>query len=102
MKILKNSNVWVPCAAVPGESGADPLTLFPDILQDEDKYYLPVFSTAEEMGEYGENFAKIERSFMDTIKLARNNERDLSGIVINAFTNEYIIDNHMLSIIEDL
>ena len=39
---------------------------------------------------------------MDTIKLARNNERDLSGIVINAFTNEYIIDNDMLSIIEGM
>ena len=102
MKILRSSNVWVPCVAIPEESGNDTLTLFPDILQDEDKFYLPVFSTAEEMGEYGENFAKIERNFMDTIKLARNNEKDLSGIVINAFTNEYIIDNDMLNIIEGM
>ena len=102
MKILRNSNVWVPCVAIPGESGIETLTLFPDILQDEDRFYLPVFSTAEEMGEYGRNFAKIERSFMDTIKLARNNEKNLSGIVINAFTNEYIIDNDMLNIIEGM
>jgi hypothetical protein len=102
MKILRNSNVWVPCVAIPEESGNDSLTLFPDILQDEDKFYLPVFSTSEEMGEYGENFTKTRSSFMDTIKLARNNERDLSGIVINAFTNEYIIDNDMLSIIEGM
>ncbi len=102
MKILRNSNVWVPCLAVPGESGNDSLTLFPDILQDEDKFYLPVFSTAEEMGEYGKNFAKIERSFMDAVKLAKNNERKLSGIVVNAFTNEYIVDNNMLSMIEGM
>ena len=102
MRILRSSNVWVPCVAGPGESGDDSLTLFPDILQDEDKLYLPIFSTTEEMGEYGKNFAKMERSFMDTIKMARNNERNLSGIVINAFTNEYILDNNMLKTIEGM
>ena len=54
------------------------------------------------MGEYGDNFIKTRTGFMDAIKLAGNNERDLSGIVINAFTNEYILDNNMLSIIEGM
>lgn len=102
MQILRNSNVWVPFVASSGEDGNDSPALFPDILQDEDKFYLPVFSTAEEMGEYGDNFIKTRTGFMDTIKLARNNERELSGIVINAFSNEYIIDNNMLSIIEGM
>ena len=39
---------------------------------------------------------------MDTIKLARNNQREITGIVINAFTNQYIIDRNMMNMIEEL
>ena len=43
-------------------------------------------------------FTGIKRSFLDTINLARNNERKITGIVINAFTNQYILDMNMLEV----
>ena len=37
-----NQEVRVPFVASSGEDGNDSPALFPDILQDEDKFYLPV------------------------------------------------------------
>ena len=102
MKILRHSNVWVPCVALPDEFGNEKLNLVPDILEEDDKFYFPVFSTEAEMGEYGDHFTRIERNFLDTIKLARNNQREITGIVINAFSNQYIIDKNMMEMIEGM
>ena len=102
MKILRQSDVWVPCVALPDEKVEGRLNMVSDILEEDGKFYFPVFSTADEMGEYGDNFSKIQRNFMDTIKLARNNQREITGIVINAFTNQYIIDRNMMNMIEEL
>ena len=41
------------------------------------------------MGEYGEQFSKIPAHFLGAMNLARNNEKDVKGIVINAFTEPF-------------
>ncbi len=89
LNILRQSEVWVPCLALPDEFDAEKLNLVPDILEEDGKFYFPVFSTEAEMGDYGDNSTGIKRSFLDTINLARNNERKITGIVINAFTNAF-------------
>jgi len=62
----------------------------PDILQNgEDKFY-PVFSSIEEMGEYGNNFSKIEKHFFDAMSYA-NEKKETVGIVVNAFTTPFIV-----------
>jgi hypothetical protein len=33
--------------------------MVPDILQNGEEFFFPVFNTAEEMGEYGDYFSKI-------------------------------------------
>ena len=98
LNILRQSEVWVPCLALPDEFDAEKLNLVPDILEEDGKFYFPIFSTEAEMGDYGDNFTGIKRSFLDTINLARNNERKITGIVINAFTNQYILDMNMLEV----
>ena len=39
----------------------DSIRMVPDILQNGEDSYFPVFTTAEEMGEYGDEFSKIQR-----------------------------------------
>lgn len=111
-RILRDSYVWIPCNTVLSDAdyeacektvmeakekndldsligmeftNQDEVRLIPDILQSEEEYYFPVFTTAEEMGEYGEIFSKVEGHFLEAVNLAKNNEKNVSGIVINAF-----------------
>ena len=76
------------------------IRLIPDILENNGHYYFPVFTTMEDMGEYGYQFSKIEKHFLESIMLAKNNERDISGIVINAFSESFILDKDLFDLIE--
>ena len=61
----------------------------PDILQNGDEFFLPVFSNAEQMGEYGTHFSKIEKHFFDAMRLALGRE-NVCGIVLDPFTAPYV------------
>ena len=73
--------------------------MVPDILQNGEDYFFPVFSSEEEMGEYGEQFSKVQRHFLEAANLARNNEKHVKGIVINAFTEPFEIPVELFDII---
>ena len=115
-RILRDSVVWVPCSAVFSEADQkamdklvkeaqekgdldslkdqtftshDEVRMVPDILQNGDNFFFPVFTSEEEMGEYGEQFSKIPGHFLGAMDMARNNEKDVKGIVINAFTEPF-------------
>ena len=84
VEALRSGLVWVPCNAVfsdadmdevnkavmEAEENGDPESLVgqtfvsqdevrmvPDILQNSDNLFFPIFSSDEEMGEYGEHFS---------------------------------------------
>ena len=71
------------------------IRLIPDILENNGQYFFPVFTTMEDMGEYGNHFSKIEKHLLEAIMLAKNNERDIAGIVINAFSDPFILDKDL-------
>ena len=125
-KILRDSWVWVPCNAIMSDAdnaavekmimeaeknggldsliGAkicnrDGIRMVPDILQNGDEYFFPVFTSDTEMGEYGERFSKIQRHFLEAANLARNNEKNVAGIVINAFTEPFVVPKEMFDVI---
>ena len=129
IKILRASYIWVPCTAIMGEKdqqnfesliqnaienndlesivgkeyvSQEDTRMVPDILQSGDEFYFPVFSSAEEMGEYGSHFSKVEMPFLNAINLARNNEKHVKGIVINAFSEPFEIPTEIFEIIEDM
>ena len=77
----------------------DDIRLIPDILQNGADFFFPVFTTAEEMGEYGRHFSKIQKHFLEAANLARNNERDVAGIVINAFSEPFVVPKEMFDVI---
>ena len=125
-RILRDSWIWVPCNAIMSDAdyevmekavkaaqagegldslvgqtftNQDAVRLVPDILQSGDDFFFPVFTTAEEMGEYGANFSKIEKHFLEAVNLAVNNERHVAGIVINAFSEPFVIPREMFEVI---
>lgn len=51
------------------------------------------------MGECGNGFSKIEKHFMEVANLARDNEKNVAGIVINAFSEPFVIPREMFDII---
>lgn len=124
--ILRDSMVWVPCTAIMSDAdqekweklvkeaqekgdldsltgeevvNQDEVRLVPDILQNGDNFFFPVFSSEEEMGEYGTHFSHIPCHFLEAANLAVNNEKDVVGIVINAFTQPFEIPKEMFEII---
>ena len=129
MKILRDTLIWIPCNAVLSEadysaweqvvkeaeksggldsiagktlSNKDNIRMIPDILQNGDVFFFPVFTSAEEMGEYGQRFSKIEKHFLEAANLARNNEKNIAGIVINAFTEPFIVPLDLLGLIAEM
>ena len=127
LEILRDSYVWVPCNAIMSdadnarfqemlESAKDDLSklegleftahdetrLVPDILQNGEDYFFPVFSNEEAMGEYGNNFSKIQKHILEVIPLARNNEKKPVGIVLNAFSDPFVLDQKIWSVVENM
>lgn len=129
LKILRDSWIWIPCTAVMGDadyaaleklvndaeqnsglnslvgktlSNQDNIRMVPDILQNGEDFFFPVFTSAEEMGDYGQGFSKIEKHFLEAANLARNNEKKVKGIVINAFSAPFIIPVDLFDMIAEM
>ena len=125
MVLLRDSYVWIPCNAIMSEndqarilemiesteegnlvgstfSNNDDVRMVPDILQKGDKYFFPVFSAVEAMGDYGNNFSKVQKHFIEALHMAKANEKEIEGIVINAFSEPMIIDAELFDIIENM
>ena len=129
MKILRESYVWIPCSAVFSDSdnerfakrieeaqknggieqligtsftNEDQIRMVPDILQSGESFFFPVFTSNEEMGEYGKSFSHIERHFLEAVSLARNNDKNVEGIVINAFTEPFTVGKELFGLIEEM
>lgn len=129
MKILRDSWIWIPCNAIMSDAdyaalekvvkdaekhggldslvgktlgNQDNIRMVPDILQNGENFFFPVFTTAEEMGEYGQSFSKIEKHFLEAANLARNNEKNVAGIMINAFSEPFVVPRDMFDLIADM
>ncbi len=110
---LRDSFVWIPGTLRMSDTDAekfknsqvgDTVTIDevmkfePDILQNgEDKFY-PVFSSIEEMGEYGNNFSKVEKHFFEAMSYA-NGKKETVGIVVNAFSMPFVVPKEWFEII---
>lgn len=54
------------------------------------------------MVEYGNRFSKVQKHFLETLVLAKNNDKDLAGIVINAFSEPYVLDKELWDLVEEM
>ena len=78
------------------------IRMIPDILQHGDQYFFPVFSAESEMGEYGENFSKMRDHMLSVLALARGNEKHPAGIVVNPFTEQFILPKELFDALESM
>lgn len=83
IETLKISKVWIPYIS-------DKKQL--DILKKGERYYCPVFTSREEMKEYGKKFSQREILFPDVIDMAKESSYVLTGLVINAFTDSVMLE----------
>jgi ADP-ribosylglycohydrolase len=129
MRILRDSWVWIPCNAIMSDadyaalekavkdaeqdggldslvgktlSNQDNIRMVQDILQNGEEFFFPVFTSAEEMGEYGQHFSKIEKHFLEAANLAQNNKKNVAGIVINAFSEPFVIPRDLFDMIAEM
>jgi hypothetical protein len=127
LEILRDSLVWIPCTAILSDEDQDRIEnmlndnkdnldelvgevitnqdvtrLVPDILQNGDKFFFPIFSTREAMGDYGTHFSKVRKHVLEVISLARNNDKAPTGIVLNAFGQSFAFGKEMWDIIEKM
>ena len=79
----------------------DDIRMVPDILTDGDNFFFPAFTSEEEMGEYGASFSKVQKHILEIIGLAKNNEKEPVGIVINAFSEPFVLTEDVYHLIED-
>ena len=110
---LRDSYIWIPGTLEMSDTDAekfinsqvgetvttdDVMKFEPDILQNgEDKFY-PVFSSIEEMGEYGNNFSKVKKHFFEAMSYA-NGKKETVGIVVNAFSMPFVVPKEWFDII---
>ena len=70
----------------------------PDILQNGITKFLPVFSSPEEMGEYGNQMSKIQKHFFEAMSFSMAKEETV-GIVVNAFSTTFIVPKELFEAI---
>ena len=127
LRTLRSSYVWVPFTAVLSERdqkrfeemvmpkidnldvlvgetfvNSDEIRFIPDTLENGEECFFPAFTSEEEMGEYGKRFSTIQMSLPEALALARKNEKNVSGIVVNAFTDNYILNRELFEYVEKL
>ena len=95
LNCFRDSMLFIPVTIKENEEGK--LEMLPDLLDSNGELFFPVFSRAEEMGSYGENFSKAERSFEEIAGYVKNDNR-VSGIVLDAFSNYFVLSKEYIDI----
>lgn len=113
---LRDSFVWIPGTVVMNKEDEEKfknarkgdtvttdfdMKFEPDILQNGDEKFYPVFSSVEAMGEYGNRFSKIQKHFFEAMSYAMGKEETV-GIVVNAFSNDFIVPKEWFESISNL
>ena len=80
------------------ESGE--IHLVPDILENMEGNFFPVFSNERAMGEYGKDFIHVKRNMPDAIRLERCNALKPSVIILNPFTRALEIPEELWHTLE--
>ncbi len=52
------------------------------------------------MDEYGDNYSKVQKHFRDVLPLAKNNEKNVAGIALNAFGEPFILVRELFDAVE--
>ncbi|MBR0459253.1 MAG: SseB family protein [Victivallales bacterium] len=116
LRCLRDSLIWIPGTMKLSDADAEMLKnvqeaetfsfseqveFVPDILQNGDDFFFPVFSNCEQMGEYGTHFSTMQKHFFVAMGQAMKKE-NVCGIVLDAFTSPFVVPKTLFDFIEKL
>ncbi len=84
LQILRDTPLVVPCKEIISEDEINP-----QLLLRQDKYYFPVFSNEEALGDNAEGMPTVKRSILEVIELAGKEEQKVESIIVNPFTEAF-------------
>ena len=108
LKVLRDSMVWIPCNLDLGDEKnkdipiEDCFHVDSIVLKIDNKFFFPVFSSADEMGKYGKDFTAVKCTFLYALSLARKGKGETAGIVINPFTERFVVDKVFFGVLEEM
>ncbi len=102
---LRNAYVILPCnlkvVDVPLAKDGKDVVLAPDILETDGKKFLPVFSNIEQMGkDYASQMSKLEKTMAEAVKFAMARD-DITGIVVDPYTDTFVVLKQLFELIVD-
>ena len=108
LKVLRDSMVWIPCNLDLGDENnkdipiEDCFHVDSIVLKIDNKFLFPVFSSADEMGKYGKDFTAVKCTFLYALSLAKKGKGEAAGIVINPFTDAFVVDREFFGVLEEM
>ena len=72
------------------------------VLKIDNKFFFPVFSAADEMRKSGDNSTAVKCTFLYALSLAMNSKEEVSGIVINPFTEPFVVDREFFGVLKEM
>lgn len=99
LRLLKNSSLYVPCHEHTDETGDNGFT--PAVIKNNDEDFIPAFSS-EDMIEENEKIAAHLKIPFEVLSMAVQEGKDLYGIVVNPFTEPFIISRDILQDMNEL
>lgn len=73
----------------------------PDIVNDGEKNFLPVFSDPDQLGEYRNNFSTVRLPVFRAMNLAMARDY-VSGLILNPFTLPFVVDKEIFDVIRQI
>ena len=108
LKVLRDSYVWMPCDLDLGDETQkdipieEYLRVGAKILKNGGKLFFPVFSAAGEMEKSGDASTAVKCIFMSALSLAMKSREEVSEIVINPFTEPFVVDREFFGVLEEM
>ena len=106
LHVLRDCPVFIPCqqasedAALPEGSGRDDVMMAPVIMKNvRDQYFLPVFSSQEEMKELADQYSVLRSDILSAIDCVKNSGYAAAGIVVNMNTELFFIGEDLYPVL---
>lgn len=120
LALIRSSKVWIPCklslsdrdqasinnrvdyvvknmgaVGVPKFENRDGMKAIPEIIKNGADCFYPIFTSEKLMTKYDSGFVKVQRPVLDIIELAKKSKVDLRGLVLNPFSDMFIITKEL-------
>jgi len=128
LELLRDSRVLIPCTVIYSEGDRkrmaelvelakkdpakvagkkfkcmDPVKMIPEVLKNGENHFLAAFSDRGIMGdEYLKRVTPVSRTIPEAIEMAQKAEKELNGIVINAFSEPFVLDKRLYEVVGKL